>query len=671
MGGRTSTSRRRAPDEAQADQAFAAAGVAMAQLDLEGRITSVNPAFEVLLDTPAADLAGRELMDLVHPQDASAVRGGRLTSFRSGTIRADLRFVRGDGATLWARISISLGRSAGGAAAFLVASMEDVGDLKAAEAGLRQALLYDQDTSMPTHRLFEDRVEVALKAASRTAGQVLVGIVRLAPDAPLLIAAERLAGTVRVSDTVARIGHREFAVLMPDGSAEGFERALPLDAVAAAGVAIYPENGEDAHSLIAAAQLAATPLAAAPVAPPAEDDEIDEDAAVRLQALEPVSLFLSQPEQVLRRIARYTSRQTTAAGEELVLEFGSPSLRIVEEGLFEVIPEGHELAIMTLAPSDFIGTEHHEGGPLSVRLRAVTATRILVLEHEALERIAPAGSPLRATIRDAVQRRTHQFRRLAERGRPVEGARAATVAVYSTKGGAGRTTIAMNLAAELGARYPGEVLLVDMSLPYNHVALLANLVPTTCLARLSGLDAWAMPGAIRGALLGHADGFMVLPSALRPEEAELVTAELVVTALNHLTPLFRHVVIDLGMALSDPAIACIEHADRLFVVATPELAAMHDTRAFLDIAGRVLHVPASAVEILLNHPSPQSALDARGVERVLGRNLTAEFRYVGGRSESTGLAGMLLVRQQQPSPFGRVVKDLAERLEQGRASRSA
>ena len=643
--------------------AFVAAGVAMARLDLDGRILNANPAFAHLLGCEPEDVAGRELLDFVADQDASAVRGGRLTSFRSGTIRADLRCVRTDGREVPVRVSISLARDGDGAPAFLGASLEDVTDLQAAESALLREALYDPETDMPRHRLLEDRLTVALRAAQRHGTSVVVGVVRLRPDANIVTAAERLAGLVRVSDTVARLGRSEFAVVMPGATREAFGRCLPVDAVESAGVATYPADGADATTLLAAALVAAAPPAIASAASVEDEEEASADAAARVRALEPVSLFLSVPEQVLRRIARYTSRQTAVAGEEVTIEPGRPSLHIVEEGMFEVIPDGHDAAVLTIAASDFIGTEasDHPAGPLTLRLRALTDTKLLVLEHEALERVAPAGSPLRASIGDAVERRAQQLRHLAQRALPGKGA-AQVITVYSTKGGAGRTTIALNLAAQLAADHPGEVLLVDLALPYNHAALLANLVPTTCLARLDGLDQWAFAGALRGALIGHPDGFMVLPAALRPEESELITAELVGTAIEHLSSHFRHIVFDLGTALSDETIAALERSHRLVVIATPELATMHDTRYLVELATRVLHVPAASIDIVLNHRTPHSAMDARGVEKILGRRLTAEFRYLGARPESAGLAGALLVKQPQLSPFAKSIKELADRL---------
>src|SRR5205823_2339755 len=48
---------------------------------------------------------------------------------------------------------------------------------------------------------------------------------------------------------------------------------------------------------------------------------------------------------------------------------------------------------------------------------------------------------------------------------------APVVAVYSPKGGSGGTTVALNLVGALSRRYPGQVLLIDLDLPYDHAAL--------------------------------------------------------------------------------------------------------------------------------------------------------------------------------------------------------
>jgi Flp pilus assembly CpaE family ATPase len=64
--------------------------------------------------------------------------------------------------------------------------------------------------------------------------------------------------------------------------------------------------------------------------------------------------------------------------------------------------------------------------------------------------------------------------------------------------------MAVNLAAALGKRFPGEVLLVDLALPYNHAALISYLTPTGCLAAASQVPPGNFEEAVLGAILHQA-----------------------------------------------------------------------------------------------------------------------------------------------------------------------
>src|SRR2546428_6760413 len=56
------------------------------------------------------------------------------------------------------------------------------------------------------------------------------------------------------------------------------------------------------------------------------------------------------------------------------------------------------------------------------------------------------------------------------------------VAVFSAKGGAGTTTLAINTAAALARKYPRQVLLIDLAAPFGHPALFADLIATGSVA---------------------------------------------------------------------------------------------------------------------------------------------------------------------------------------------
>ncbi|TMD70653.1 MAG: hypothetical protein E6I81_13445, partial [Chloroflexi bacterium] len=183
-----------------------------------------------------------------------------------------------------------------------------------------------------------------------------------------------------------------------------------------------------------------------------------------------------------------------------------------------------------------------------------------------------------------VEQRKDTLPNLIARARLVAPEQAAsTVAIYSPKGGSGRTTIAVNLAAALAKRFPGEVLLVDLALPYNHAALISYLTPTGCLAAASQVPPQNFEEAVLGAILHHPGGMMLLPGVLRAEQADLITVDLVNRAMGILVNAFRYIVFDLGVAFTDIVISVLDHSQRVLVLVTPELSSLKDVGELLNI----------------------------------------------------------------------------------------
>src|SRR5207249_12329863 len=168
------------------------------------------------------------------------------------------------------------------------------------------------------------------------------------------------------------------------------------------------------------------------------------------------------------------------------------------------------------------------------------------------------------------------------------------------------TTVALNLVGALSRRYPGQVLLLDLDLPYNHAALLANLVPTTCLARTAQTSPEAFEEVLLSAVLYHAGGPMILPGALKPEEADLVTPELVGRAIGVLRRTFGYVVVDLGVSMTDTMLAVLDQTQELILIASPELSAVKSAADALSILER-LGTPPERVTVVLNNRSSKPA----------------------------------------------------------------
>lgn len=139
-------------------RALLSSGVGIASVDLEGRWRAVNPALERMLDFPAAQLLGREVVERIHPEDAQAASAALVAVLAGAppTLQTRLRCLRRDGAWVWTQASLTVMRDDDGRPSGLVAQLQDIGSQCEAEQALQashQALiqrLADAETALAT-----------------------------------------------------------------------------------------------------------------------------------------------------------------------------------------------------------------------------------------------------------------------------------------------------------------------------------------------------------------------------------------------------------------------------------------------------------------------------------------------------------------------------------------
>jgi len=252
-----------------------------------GRIVFANASLARVLGVPGPeDLEGTSLLELVDPERqedlAERIRGATQEGERRGF--TEERLLRRDGAAVDAEIAIVPYEGAGGAAVQVV--VRDISDRKRSEERMTALAYRDALTGLPNRRLFNDRLGIALAQARRYRHRLAVVFVDLdrfkpvndtlghaAGDELLQQVAERLSACVRLGDTVARLAGDEFTLLLPgihyveDVSkvsqklSESMRRPFRLrgqdvHVSASGGISIYPDDGQDAESMLTNADVA-------------------------------------------------------------------------------------------------------------------------------------------------------------------------------------------------------------------------------------------------------------------------------------------------------------------------------------------------------------------------------------------------------------------------------
>jgi len=235
-------------------------------VDDSGRIASFNPAAEQIFGYTASEVAGldvRLILESSEPGESKARRrGGRLFP-----------------------VEVSIGDMQLDSEHLFVLSVRDITARKAAEEALEHQALHDALTDLPNRVLLHDRLQSAISAAVRGSGSVALLVMDLdrfkevndtfghqCGDLLLGQVGQRLRGSLRELDTIARLGGDEFAILLPmatvDDAARTAERlisalqepfavgGLQLELDASVGIALAPDHGTDADTLLRRADVA-------------------------------------------------------------------------------------------------------------------------------------------------------------------------------------------------------------------------------------------------------------------------------------------------------------------------------------------------------------------------------------------------------------------------------
>ncbi len=274
-----------------------AAPLSIIATDRIGLITSFNPAAERMLWYKAEELVGKATLALLHdPQELSA-RAAELSEEADAVVEPgfdvlahksqrgiaeerEWHYVRKDGSRLPVNLTVTALRSEGGEISGFLGVAYDITERKRREDYTQHIAHHDFLTGLPNRTLLQDRMLSAIQRAKRERNKVAALMIDLdhfkrvndslghhVGDQLLKTVAERILGCVRGSDTVARMGGDEFAVLLGDiGDDGGIERVAAdlverisapilacgheLFVTPSIGISRYPDDGEDLQTLL-------------------------------------------------------------------------------------------------------------------------------------------------------------------------------------------------------------------------------------------------------------------------------------------------------------------------------------------------------------------------------------------------------------------------------------
>lgn len=253
----------------------------------EGMVRYASPSSQRLLGYAQEEWVGTDIFSYVHPDDKGLVSSAFTYALHNpGAVhRGEFRFLHHDGSWRVLETMSSGSRNEAGELG-LVMNARDISERVAQTAALRHQALHDALTDLPNRILFRESLQQGILNAQRykkPLALLLLDLDRFREindtfghhwgDTLLRQVSGRLQGALRKSDLIARLGGDEFAVLLPNtGDLSGATRVAmrimsllehafvveghTLNVGASIGIALFPQHGEDADTLMRRADIA-------------------------------------------------------------------------------------------------------------------------------------------------------------------------------------------------------------------------------------------------------------------------------------------------------------------------------------------------------------------------------------------------------------------------------
>ncbi len=237
------------------------------------------------------------------------------------------------------------------------------------------------------------------------------------------------------------------------------------------------------------------------------------------------------------------------------------------------------------------------------------------------------------------------------------------VAVFSTKGGVGKTTIATNLAVSLAEETRKRVVVVDLDLQFGDVAIMLNVIPkrtiTELIQDINQMDAELMEGY----LVSHPTGVKVLPCPTRPEYAELITGSHVEKILGILKQNYDYIIIDTAPFFQETTLSALDLCHQILLVSALDLPTIKNVKLGLEVLDS-LHLKGK-VRLILNRSSNDIGIKCEDMEESLGLKVKAHIPSDGRTVITSVNKGSPFVITHPNTKVTGSVRELAEMIMPG------
>jgi pilus assembly protein CpaE len=246
--------------------------------------------------------------------------------------------------------------------------------------------------------------------------------------------------------------------------------------------------------------------------------------------------------------------------------------------------------------------------------------------------------------------------------------RGRVVTVFCPKGGAGKTTASVNLAAALAKQHGKRTLLLDLDLQFGDAAFMLGLEPRETIYDLMIAPGELDADKLAGYTTRHPSGLDVLPAPIQPEEADFVTELKVSNLVEVARACYDFVIVDTAPFFHGPMLPVLDQTDQLLLLCGIDAPTVKNVRLAMNTLEQ-LRFTTERLGLLLHRANSKAGISRHEVERALEAKIRYELPADPAVLHWVNQGTPILVGSPR-SPYSQAIRELANKLAGPTATKS-
>lgn len=199
---------------------------------------------------------------------------------------------------------------------------------------------------------------------------------------------------------------------------------------------------------------------------------------------------------------------------------------------------------------------------------------------------------------------------------------AKNVVFFSSKGGVGKSIIALNTAITLGKHSESKCLLLDMDLQFGDISMLVN--DYTSKTILDVVDDCQLDSYdnIKPYLYNYNESLDILFAPRKPEAAEFIGKDSIEKMMKIFQRYYDFIIIDTGINFNDGTLYLLDTAEKIMFITTMEIVALKNTKLGVSVM-QSLGYDNNKVNLIINKFNTEYGITKNEVEEAFKEKMFA------------------------------------------------